>query len=387
MKTRILFSLMASLLVVLALNSSCDDPVNPPPGGGDPPDPPIVTVDSLGTSISEITFTSGKDACLIVVQTNTNWTASENADWLSLSARSGSKNTGFLIGATKNTTFKREATVTINTGDKSKAIKVTQAGASLIPVQVKEVALNLVLVEGGNFTMGSNEQSYFGVAHQVALSDFYITETEVTNAVWKAVRGTLPYTDHDENGLPDLPVSETTWDGITADFLPALNQLTGKTFKLPTEAQWEYAALGGKKSNSYNYAGSNTLEDVGWDYHNSGRQKNPVGLKEPNELGIYDMSGNVTEWCRDWYHPYYGFTVDNNVLSVPDLQTDPTGPATGTQKVVRGGDFMATDYWGSSRCHVKYRDSIHPSGYDTASSYNPYTFYSINTGFRLVLTP
>jgi len=392
MKTKFTFFIFLVLFFVGCQTSNPpenpEEPNNPEEPGNpeEPNNPPIVTVDSLGVSISEIHFTCDKDASLIIVKTNTSWTATENADWLSLTATSGTKNTGFLVGAEPNNGFHRETIIVIKAGDKTKEIKVTQASATKISIKVNNVTFNLILVEGGKFTMGSSEQSSFGLPHQVQLSDFYIAETEVTNGLWLAVKGNLPYTDHSETNSPDLPVSETIWNTINGEFIPALNQATGKTFRLPTEAEWEYAALGGKNSHNYKYAGSNTLDDVAWYYQNSGSAKHNVKEKLPNELGIYDMSGNVSEWCNDWYDEYYGFPIVNGSINIPDLQINPKGPDNGTKKVVRGGNFEDDEFWGFSVCNVKYRGSIHPTGYDT-SDYNsvPY-FMSKNTGFRLVIS-
>lgn len=378
-----------SLIFFLVLFAGCK-PSNPPVDPDNPNvpgKPPIVTVDSLGVSITTISFTANKDASLVVVRTNKAWTATKTAEWISLSASSGNKNTGFLIGAAANSGFSRESTVTIKAGDKTHEIKINQASASKISITVNAVKFNMILVEGGLFTMGSSEHPDFGVPHQVSLSDYYLSETEVTNAIWSAVKGSLPYTDHTEADKPAWPVSETTWNGIINDFIPALNQATGKTFRLPTEAEWEYAALGGKKSNGYKYAGSNMLEDVAWYQANSGKQKKEVKGKLPNQLGLYDMSGNVNEWCNDWFDTYYGFPIVNNVLTPPNLQTNPTGPATGIRKLVRGGNFENDELWGFSYCNVKFRSSIKPSGYDTQEGSNPTIFFmSKNTGFRLVIS-
>lgn len=378
MKRKNLF--IISLITFSSIYFNSCDLINPPD------DPPIVTVDSLGISVTEFLFTAEKDAGLLVVRSNISWTATENADWLTLSATSGNKNTGFLIGATVNPGFRRNATITITAGSKTKEILITQSAAPYINMNIKGTELKMILIEGGQFTMGSSEHPGFGTPHLVKLTEFYISETEISNACWLAVRDSLPYKNHSENDFPSLPVNETTWEDITAQFLPAINQLTGYKFDLPTEAQWEYAAMGGNKSTGSKYAGSNTLDDVAWYSYNSGWKKKNIKFKEPNELGLYDMSGNVSEWCRDWYHENYGFAMNNGNVDVPALQTDPTGPATGTQKIVRGGDFVSDETWGFSICHVKYRNKIYPSGYDKSGS-NPDYFLSANTGFRLVLIP
>ncbi len=380
------------LLLFSILLSGCKI-INPPDDPDDPDDPdnpPIVAVDSLGVSINTIAFTAGKDASLIIVRTNKSWTATKTADWLSLSATSGNKNTAFLIGTSANDGLMRETAVTIQAGDKTKEIKITQASAPRMTITVKGIPVNMILVEGREFTMGSSEQSSFGLPHQVKLSDYYVSETEVTNALWLAVMGSLPYSDHSETDKLTLPVSEVNWNMVTGEFMPALNQLTGKIFRLPTEAEWEYAALGGKNNTGTKYAGSNTLDDVAWNMTNSGKQKKAVKGKDPNQLGLYDMSGNVVEWCSDWYDYYYGFQIVNQSVVVPTLQTNPKGPDTGTNKIVRGGSIESDEFWGFSACHVKYRYSIKPTGTDgcwgnTGNPQEPLCNFIKFTGFRLVI--
>ena len=128
-------------------------------------------------------------------------------------------------------------------------------------------------------------------------------------------------------GDDNLPVEQVSWKDVQ-EFIQKLNALTGKTYRLPTEAEWEYAARGGNQSQGYKYAGSNTVGDVAWHYGNSDHKTHPVGQKQPNELGLYDMSGNVWEWCQDWYGDYSS-----------SAQTNPTGPSSGSYRVLRGGSW------------------------------------------------
>lgn len=375
------------LLTILAFWVGCDrtDGPDTPDNPDDPDKPPVVVIDSLGVSVTTINFTAEQDASLIVVRTNTSWSAVSSAAWISLSAGSGTKNTGFLIGAPDNEGFRREATVTLTAGDKTQLIEITQAGASTIHMSVKGVPLTLVLVEGDQFTMGSSDPSNASLQHQVKLSDFYISTTEITNAMWQAVVNSLPYEPGSGSESGNNPVSSTSWNAVTSQFLPALNQLTGKSFRLPTEAEWEFAAMGGKEHKGYTYAGSNTLDEVGWYRTNAAQVKQKVAQKLPNELGIYDMSGNVNEWCNDWFDTYFGFELQNQSVVIPDLQTNPSGPATGTQKVVRGGNVESVEQWGFSDCNVKFRKGIHPSGTDQQPGYSELAYLIENTGFRIVL--
>ncbi len=195
---------------------------------------------------------------------------------------------------------------------------------------VNGVTFKMIKVEGGTFTMGATAEqgSDGGVtekpAHQVTLSSYSIGQTEVTQELWKAVMGSNP-----SNFTGDLqrPVEKVSWSNCKT-FITKLNQLTGRTFRLPTEAEWEFAARGGTKSLSYKYAGSNTVGDVAWYTSNSSSKTHPVMSKSANELGIYDMSGNVWEWVQDWYGSYSSTS-----------QTNPTGPSSGTYRVLRGGGW------------------------------------------------
>ena len=135
--------------------------------------------------------------------------------------------------------------------------------------------------------------------HSVTLSSYYMGETEVTQALWKAVMGNNPSRFKGDN----LPVENVSWNDCQ-EFIRKLKQKTGKNFRLPTEAEWEYAARGGKKSNGYKYSGSNNIGSVAWYDDNSSNQIHAVKGKRLNELGLYDMSGNVWEWCSDWYGQY-----------------------------------------------------------------------------------
>ena len=201
----------------------------------------------------------------------------------------------------------------------------------LIPRTDPDYVLNnppeMVYVEGGTFTMGAtSEQGSDALdgekpAHSVTLDGYYIGKYEVTQKLWKAVMGSNPSDFKGDN----LPVENVSWDDVQ-EFLRKLNAMTGKNYRLPTEAEWEFAARGGNSSRSYKYCGSNSLGSVAWYYDNSGDRTHAVGTKSPNELGIYDMSGNVWEWCQDWYGSYN---------SSP--QRNPKGPNSGSYRVYRGG--------------------------------------------------
>ena len=250
------------------------------------------------------------------------------------------------------------------------------ADASLLFFTVNGVSFTMVKVDGGTFTMGGisgeDSDSYMDEEppHTVTLSDYYIGQTEVTQALWKAVMGTTIHRQLNEEDSFDVFVGEgddypmyyVNWDECQA-FVKKLNlllssQLGDMLFALPTEAQWEYAARGGKKSNGYMYSGSNNLSSVAWHADNSGSITHPVATKSPNELGLYDMSGNVCEWCQDWYGSYRSRS-----------QTNPTGASSGSKRVFRGGSW--DDF--TRECRVSNRDSGAPSN---CHSY---------TGLRLVV--
>ena len=217
---------------------------------------------------------------------------------------------------------------------------------------VNGVSFTMIPVEGGTFQMGGNDSNAYDKekpVHQVTLSSFSIGQTEVTQELWEAVMGSNPSKFKGSK----LPVECVSWNDCQT-FITNLNELTGKTFRLPTEAEWEYAARGGNKSNGYTYSGSNTIDDVAWYWDNipsqsegtTGCSAQPVATKAPNELGIYDMSGNVWEWCQDWYGSYSS-----------ESQTNPTGPSSGAGRVKRGGSW----YYYATNCRVSYRDYSNPT--------------------------
>lgn len=251
---------------------------------------------------------------------------------------------------------------------------------------IKGVSFIMKRVEGGTFWMGAHaryiRKGLFSKeadrsipnfdseanldeqpVHRVTISSFYMGETEVTQALWKAVMGTEPtYKDGwtNEYGKGDcFPTYRVSFDDIMNGFLPKLNKMCGKTFRLPTEAEWEYAARGGKDGTGCRFAGGSNIEKVAWFWDYNTRRTHEVKTKLPNELGLYDMSGNVCEWCLDWYGNYSSSS-----------QTNPKGPLSGSEHVIRGGSWTNI----ANECRVCYRGKNVPE------------FRGNYIGFRLVLS-
>ena len=259
------------------------------------------------------------------------------------------------------------STITVKEGETStlsatlEDLQTQQAAANTTPtstssdegrmtITVGKVSFTMILVDGGTFSMGATseqgEDAYEdeSPAHQVTLSSFYIGETEVSQALWDAVMDK----NYSTNRNPSNPVTMVSWQDCQV-FVNKLNQRTGQKFRLPTEAEWEFAARGGNKSQGYKYSGSNILDNVAW-YKDSSSETHPVKTKSPNELGLYDMSGNVLEWCSDWYGNY----------SSSD-KTDPKGAIEGTYRVIRGEDCRV-----SSRCFIIPRFKNYDIGFRLA---------------------
>ena len=222
----------------------------------------------------------------------------------------------------------------------------TKASYSNGTLTVNGIKYNMVWVDGGTFRMGATSEQGSEISdekpvHSVTLSGYYIGKTEVTQALWQAVMGSNPsYFEGD-----GLPVEQVSWDDCQK-FIRKLNSLTGQNFRLPTEAEWEFACRGGNNSRGYKYSGSNYIDNVAWYDGNSGDKTHPVATKSPNELGIYDMSGNVWEWCADWYGDYSS-----------GRQTNPKGPYDGSSRVYRGGSW----YYYARHCRSSDRFSNIPT--------------------------
>lgn len=214
------------------------------------------------------------------------------------------------------------------------------------------VSFDMVEVRGGTFSMGATSEQGSDYdfekpvpVHSVTLSSYYIGKTEVTQALWKAVMGSNP---SDFKG-DDLPVENVSWDDCQ-EFIEKLNYLTGQNFRFPTEAEWEFACRGGNNSLGYKYSGSDSIDNVAWYDGNSGDKTHPVATKSANELGIYDMSGNVWELCCDWYGDY-----------TSGAQTNPKGPGSGSYRVCRGGSW----YGYARYCRSLFRDYLIPTYRDS----------------------
>ena len=274
----------------------------------------------------------------------------KTSTWKKIGVIAGALVIGLLIGYFMNGIVKpgvSKKTISFNTG------------SARVDSILQNMVDNMVRVEGGTFTMGATSEQGSDAydrekpAHQVTLSAFSIGKYEVTQEEWEAVMGNNP---SNFKGAK-RPVEQVSWNDCQ-DFINKLNSLTGMNFRLPTEAEWEFAARGGTTSNGYKYAGDNSLSNVAWYDDNSGSTTHDVGQKSPNELGLYDMSGNVWEWCQDWYGSYSSSS-----------QIDPKGASSGSGRVYRGGSWChyARD------CRVSDRFSLAPS-------------YQFNyLGFRLAL--
>lgn len=234
----------------------------------------------------------------------------------------------------------------------------SNTATTTLPAVVQQTVNDMVWIASGTFTMGefTGDES---PSHQVALNGYYIGRYEVTQELWQTIMGSNPSRF---KGNGKRPVENVSWNDCQS-FIKKLNQLTGKNFRLPTEAEWEYAACGGKASKGYKFAGSNQLYNVAWYNENSGGTTHPVGTRAPNELGLYDMSGNVFEWCQDWFGVYSD-----------DMQTNPIGQPNGSDRISRGGSWRSTWKVDASFCCVSSRFYNAPSSSDD------------NRGLRLAAT-
>lgn len=313
----------------------------------------------------------------LTITSNTKWKVSTTADWLSFSTLSGVGDGQVTVRA-NGSTADRTAIVTVKGEDISRQAVVTQAATEtpsdpdtptqelVLTINAAGVTFKMIRVEGGTFFMGATAEQLDDAldwekpAHSVTLSSYYIGETEVTQQLWQVVMGQKPTSDgwqwNSTHGMgKNRPAYFISWDDCQ-EFIKKLNALTGRTFRMPTEAEWEFAARGGNKSKGYKYSGSNNIEDVAW-YEVNSRDKgssspdygtHDVGTKQPNELGLYDMSGNVYEWCSDWYDDhYYSISPSSN----------PSGPSTGASRVYRGGSWFLS----ARGCRVSHRGRYTPS--------------------------
>lgn len=334
---------------------------------------------SLDSSTNDLlNFNGSASSKSIKIRTNISYTVSSSESWCTAIPSSDYRTLTITVEENKGTEM-RTAIITLThpSSGKSLNIRVSQSSLSYLGDQIvftltnngKTVSFMMKLVESGSFMMGATLFGY--TVHQVNITNnYYIGETEVTQGLWYAVTGLSPTTDHNwfsiELGDDYAAYFISYFDAN--DFLTQLNTLlesqlpSGMKFRMPTEAEWEYAAKGGNKTQGYKYAGGDNIDDVAWYTGNSlssfGFLIHPVKQKKPNELGLYDMSGNVEEWCYDWYGDYPA-----------EEQTDPQGPATGTYRVYRGSCSAGPE----TNCRVDCRGYWYPSENNS------------NNGFRLAL--
>ena len=339
---------------------------------------PVQKKYSTTVSATELSFDADADSKDITVTSNEGWTAKvvEGSSWCSVTTSGNTLKVKVTANTTESVRIAR-ITVTGKSSGMSNNIIVTQKGKQTLPdtgdaltITANGVSFKMIRVKSGTFRMGT-DQGDEKSPHDVTLSnDYYVAETEVTQALWKAVMKQTKNWNSTNGEGDQYPAYNISWNDCET-FIAELNKLTGREFRLPTEAEWDFAARGGNKSKGYTYSGSNTCDEVAWYDGNSSNLgtthpdygSHPVKAKKPNELGLYDMSGNVKEWCSDWYADKY-----NNGYSF--AQTDPKGPNSGTSRVLRGGSWAA----GISFCRISARDK------SSAGSAH------FGNGLRLVLT-
>ena len=322
------------------------------------------------SNVNNITSTTAKcggevtEGDLTVTARGVCWNTTDNptvADSHTVDGGGAGSFTSNITGLTENTKYYVRAYAISSAGTAYGETKTFETFKTILSLTVNGVSFEMVYVEGGTFDMGATSEQGSDAyddeypVHSVTLSDYYIGRCEVTQELWEAVMGSnLSWFKGAQN-----PV-ESVRGAFCQGFINKLNSLTGRTFRLPTEAEWEYAARGGNKSRHYKYSGSDNIDDVAWHYGNSGGETHEVGTKTANELGIYDMSGNVWEWCSDRYGGYSAGS-----------QTNPQGPSSGMDLVLRGGS------WDNDArvCRVSNR-----------GRYDPYISRRYD-GFRLVLVP
>jgi formylglycine-generating enzyme required for sulfatase activity len=259
----------------------------------------------------------------------------------------------------------KQETLTLKTGERlNRSIRLIETRAAQPAVAAtSDHGIEMVFVKGGTFTMGCTSEQGSDCdddekpTRRVTVGDFYIGKYEVTQKQWRAVMGSDP-PELRFKGCDDCPVEHVSWNDIQ-EFIKKLNQKTGKKYRLPTEAEWEYAARGGAQSRGFKYAGSNNIDEVAWYSSNSGSKTRPVGGKKPNELGLYDMSGNVWEWCEDDWHGNYN--------GAPTYGRAWIDSPRGSHRVLRGGSW----YYNAWFCRVSNRSRDFPD------------FWSSYDGFRL----
>jgi formylglycine-generating enzyme required for sulfatase activity len=319
-----LFYLLVTLVLFSVVFFSCQDKV---------------TITGIKISHTDLLLGVGKTATISAnvlpydAATKMNWTSIDN-NVVALEfddKTSASVSKCVVTGKAKGTVI-----ITVSTKDGNHSATCT--------VIVDNGEPELISVEGGTFMMGGRDGTDDVTelpVHEVRLSGFKIAKYPVTQQQWKVVMENNPSYDKGDN----LPVTNVTWNDAQ-EFIKKLNAATGKNYRLPTEAEWEFAARGGNKSKNYVYSGSNNIDEVAW-YRSNSLSSQPVGTKMPNELDIYDMSGNVWEWCSDWA-----------ALYTADLQENPQGPSTGTHRIMRGGSAGILPFYCRVACRIPSEPTI-----------------------------